>query len=362
MTYPVPATPATSTAPAAPPAHPSTHPSVPAGAHGGAPTGPLDGLDRRIVAALQIDGRASWRRIAGALGEPERKVARRGLRLLESGDVAVRGLVVRGETVILRMTCRPGAVRDAAVAAARRADCIFSYALAGPVDCVAELQCPPGRLAPLMLDEVPALPGLVSQSVSPVLRYFRTVHEWSPGILDAGEVEALGGPSGIVDGLALPDIEVGPEELAILGALAEDGRRTHEDLAAVAGVSVATARRRVETLTREGLVSIRAAVEPALLGLPVEALLWIKVRPDEVEKVGRLLVESPLVRYAAVVMGEHQLLVDVTQPSKAALHAFLTASPWVRHVEAVQSHLVVESFKRSGVEFPGTGRIPSYRD
>ncbi|WP_236670159.1 Lrp/AsnC family transcriptional regulator [Streptomyces antimycoticus] len=359
MTYPVPATPATPTAPAALPARPSTHPSLPGGAHGGAPGGRLDGLDRRIVAALQIDGRASWRRIAGALGEPERKVARRGLRLLESGDVAVRGLVVRGETVILRMTCRPGAVRDAAVAAARRSDCIFSYALAGPVDCVAELQCPPGRLAPLMLDEVPTLPGLVSQSVSPVLRYFRTVHEWSPGILDAGEVEALGGPSRIVDGHALPDVEVGPEELAILGALAEDGRRTHEELAAVAGVSVATAGRRVEMLTREGLVSIRAAVEPALLGLPVEALLWIKVRPDEVEKVGRLLVESPLVRYAVVVMGEYQLLVDVTQPSKAALHAFLTASPWVRHVEAVQSHLVVESFKRSGVEFPGTSREPS---
>ncbi|NBE51828.1 AsnC family transcriptional regulator [Streptomyces sp. YC537] len=319
----------------------------------------MDGLDQRIVAALQIDGRASWRRISAALGEPERKVARRGLRLLESGDVAVRGLVMRGETVILRMTCRPGTVRDAAVAAARRADCIFSYALAGPVDCVAELQCPPGRLAPLMLDEVPALPGLVSQSVSPVLRYFRTVHEWSPGILDAGEVEALGGPSGTLGEPGPAEIEVGPEELAILGALAEDGRRTYEELAAAAGVSVATARRRVETLTKEGVVSIRAAVEPALLGLPVEALLWIKVRPDEVEKAGRLLVESPLVRYAAVVMGEHQLLVDVTQPSKAALHEFLTASPWVRHVEAVQSHLVVESFKRSGVEFPGASQHAS---
>ncbi|MFH8621881.1 Lrp/AsnC family transcriptional regulator [Streptomyces vietnamensis] len=352
MTHPVSAT---RTAPAALPARPSTHPSVPAEA----PGGPLDELDRRIVAALQIDGRASWRRISAALGEPERKVARRGLRLLESGDVAVRGLVMRGETVILRMTCRPGTVRDAAVAAARRADCIFSYALAGPVDCVAELQCPPGRLASLMLDEVPALPGLVSQSVSPVLRYFRTVHEWSPGILDAGEVEALGGPHGTVGEPAPRDIEVGPEELALLGALAEDGRRTYEDLAAVAGVSMATARRRVETLTREGVVSIRAAVEPALLGLPVEALLWIKVRPDEVEKAGRLLVESPLVRYAAVVMGEHQLLVDVTQPSKAALHEFLTVSPWVRHVEAVQSHLVVESFKRSGVEFPGVDRKAS---
>lgn len=60
------------------------------------PVEQLDALDRRIAAALQIDGRASWRRIASALGEPERKVARRGLRLLESGRVSVTGLVVRG--------------------------------------------------------------------------------------------------------------------------------------------------------------------------------------------------------------------------------------------------------------------------
>ncbi|MHB9759061.1 Lrp/AsnC family transcriptional regulator [Streptomyces sp. BYX5S] len=312
------------------------------------PPAPLDDLDRRIVAALQIDGRASWRRIADVLGEPERKVARRGYRLVESGDVAVRGLVVRGETVILRMNCRPGSVRDAALAAARRPDAIFSYVLAGAADCVAELQCPPEQLGRFMLDEVPALPGLLQQQVSPVLRYFRTVHEWSPGILDAAEVAALGGERQ-VDRVGLGDVELAPDEEAILRALAADGRCTNDELAAVAGVSVATARRRVESLSRAGLVSIRAVVEPALLGLPVQALLWIRTRPGEVEEVGRLLLASPLVRYAAVVMGEHQLLVDVTQPSKAALHSFLTEAPWVRRAEAVQSHLVVEAWKRSGV-------------
>nr|WP_237500086.1 Lrp/AsnC family transcriptional regulator [Streptomyces sp. SID8379] len=214
-----------------------------------------------------------------------------------------------------------------------------------------------------MLDEVPALPGLVEQQVSPVLRYFRTVHEWSPGLLDDDEVAALGGTATRpVDGVEVPDVEIAPDEHAILRALAEDGRRTHDELAAVAGVSVATARRRVESLTRQGVVSIRAAVEPALLGLPVEALLWIRTRPDEVEEVGRLLVESPLVRYAAVVMGEHQLLVDVTQPSKQDLHAFLTEAPWVRRAEAVQSHLVVEAWKRSGVPAPGVSPAPVARE
>ncbi|MDI3419438.1 Lrp/AsnC family transcriptional regulator [Streptomyces luteolus] len=312
------------------------------------PPGPLDPLDRRIVAALQIDGRASWRRIAAALGEPERKVARRGARLLDSGAVAVTGLVVRGETVIARLGCLPGRVRDTAVAAARREDTVFSYVLAGSVDCVAEIQCPPRRLARLMYEEVPALPGLAGQQITPVLRYFRTVHEWRPDILDADEVEELGGIDPFADGVGAAPGPWAPDEEAILLALAEDGRRTHDELAALAGVSVATARRRVESLIASGAVSIRAAVEPALLGLPVEAMLWIRTRPDEVETVGRMLVEDSLVRYAAVVMGEHQLLVDVTQPDKEALHDFLTRRPWVSRVESVQSHLVVEAFKRSG--------------
>ncbi|GAA0483871.1 Lrp/AsnC family transcriptional regulator [Streptomyces olivaceiscleroticus] len=328
-----------------------------------------DALDRRIIAALQIDGRASWRRIAAALGEPERTVARRGLHLLDSGQVTVTGLVARGETAIVRLGCPPGTARDAALAMARRADTIFSYVLSGSPDCVAEVQCPPGRLAALMLDEAPPVPGLLAQHVSPVLRYFRTVHDWHPGILGEAEVAALsrfpvrpggaGAPARFQDGgparpeaAGGPAEELGPEERRIVEALAEDGRRTHEELAALAGVSEATARRRVEALTRTGAVSIRAAVEPALLGLPVEALLWIRTRPDAVEAVGRLLTESPLVRYAAVVMGEHQLLVDVTQPSMTALHAFLTEEPWVRHVEAVSSHLVVAAMKRSATPTP----------
>lgn len=38
----------------------------------------LDSLDRRIVAALQVNGRAGWRRIAAVLDIAERTVAARG--------------------------------------------------------------------------------------------------------------------------------------------------------------------------------------------------------------------------------------------------------------------------------------------
>ncbi|MGW0995713.1 Lrp/AsnC family transcriptional regulator [Streptomyces sp. NPDC002520] len=313
---------------------------------------PVDDLDRRIIAALQIDGRASWRHIARVLGEPERTVARRGLRLLENRLVTVAALVPSGESVVTRLRCLPDATRKVALATARRKDTIFTYVVTGSSDCVAELQCPPGRLAELVLDDLPALTGLTAQQVYPVLRYFRTVHEWYPGILDPQQVAELRRFPTPDDSASLPGVELEPEERAIVAALAEDGRRTHEELAALAGVSEATARRRVEALSQAGVVSIRASVEPALLGLPVEALLWIRTRPDALERVGTLVVESPLVRYAAVVTGEYQLLVHVVQPSKEGLLDYLAHAPWVPHVEAMESQFVVEALKRSATATP----------
>jgi hypothetical protein len=57
-------------------------------------------------------------------------------------------------------------------------------------------------------------------------------------------------------------------ERSMLRALAEDGRRANEDLARLAGVSVATVRRRLDALRRESSLFVRTVVEPALLGLP----------------------------------------------------------------------------------------------
>jgi hypothetical protein len=106
---------------------------------------------------------------------------------------------------------------------------------------------------------------------------------------------------------------------------------------------------------------VRAVVEPALLGLPVEAILWIKTAPRHVDLVGQQLLKSPQVRYAAAIMGEHQILADVTVPDKLALHHFVTAADWLRQVDSVETSLVLDSLKRSGVlaDAPGDSGAPA---
>ena len=69
----------------------------------------LSDLERQIIVALQVDGRATWRKIARVIGEPERTVARYGSALLEQGKVKIAAIAHRAGAVIRYcMSSRPG--------------------------------------------------------------------------------------------------------------------------------------------------------------------------------------------------------------------------------------------------------------
>src|SRR5690606_30210714 len=83
----------------------SVNPSTPVGRT-------LDDLDRRIVAALQLDGRASWSAIAELCGTTAPTVARRVQQLSDEG--ALKVAVMRGaggseshQFYFLRLKCGP---------------------------------------------------------------------------------------------------------------------------------------------------------------------------------------------------------------------------------------------------------------
>jgi len=186
-----------------------------------------------------------------------------------------------------------------------------------------------------------------------VLRHERTIREWHAGLLTEAEMAALG------DGTPAnaPEPLDGPPELSrsdrlLVHALAEDGRCTYDELARVSGVSEATARRRLGALRREGRVRIRAVIEPVLLGLPVEAVLWVRAAPAAVAAVTAGLVESTHVRYVSFVTGERQLLVLTAFPDEAALHDFVTRSPWSGETASVDVSLVLGTLKRGGMPAP----------
>lgn len=131
-------------------------------------------------------------------------------------------------------------------------------------------------------------------------------------------------------------------------ALERDGRSSYEELARLTGFSIRTTQRRVEKLRRDGTTFIRAVFEPALLGLPIEVLLWVQIPFAELDDVQADILSSPAVRYAAVLAGDYQLVINAVFASRSALYAYLKEPGWVSRARSIEPAMVIEALKRSG--------------
>lgn len=307
----------------------------------------LNHLQQRIVAALQVDGRAPWRKIAEALGEPERTVARYGVELLQSDRVVVAAVSHFEHQLILACESTAGTARLSCEALAQRGDVTFCYLTTGSSDVIAEIGYQED-LSELLTLQLPATAGLRAFTALPILKYFKTIRGWRTGALTRAEEETLLAPSGPDrTEWTLPDAR-GPKDDEIIGALHEDGRVSIEALARRVRMSETSVARRVEWLLASGQVSIRALVEPALVGFSVEALIWVQAPPRRVESLGQELARWPEVRYAAALTGDYQLLVNVTVASHAQLYAILAHPVWGEHVTHLRTDLIFDARKRGG--------------
>ncbi|QBE49298.1 Lrp/AsnC family transcriptional regulator [Leucobacter triazinivorans] len=315
----------------------------------------LEPLDRKIVAALQVNARAGWRRIAAVLDAPERTVAAHGTELVRSRrvrptyfTVLPQGGVLDGAIASVR--CISGMNRVTATAAASRNNSVFTYLTTGEADCVFELMNERAQSLAMLLDEIPGMPGAAAIDTATILKLYKGTHQWLPGILEEAQVAALTDleqrwePTGAVELAPLSR-----EEQAIARVLAADGRATIEELARATALSPASARRRLAHLQASGRVFDRAVVEPAALGFPVEAILRIRTFPGRTESVAMQLAGVPEVRYLAFTTGRHQLFVDIACVDHSALADFLTRADWTEDAVEVDTSIVIQAIKRSGV-------------
>lgn len=310
----------------------------------------IDDLDRRIIGALQIDGRASWLRVARALGENERTVARRGMRLLDSGIMRVTGMQLKANGTILALKCSPGHVRMCSRAVSARPETMWSHMVAGSHDIVAEVSHSRAEELTFLFEELPAIPGLTSSMTYPVLRYLRTAHQWRPGVLSDAECEELESGAHVDQRLHIGELEgVSPGDRIMHSALMENGRRTYEELARLAGVSEATARRRIDQMRQDGQLVVRAVVDPAVLGLPIKALIWARTAPRELDQLVAAIEGTPRIRYASRITGPYQVLIAVDLASRSDLDDFISHAEWAQHADSMDVGVVVATGKRGGL-------------
>ncbi len=141
---------------------------------------------------------------------------------------------------------------------------------------------------------------------------------------------------------------------ALLAELVADGRITNAALAARVGIAESTCLTRVRALRDAGVITgVHAHVDPAVLGLPIQAVIKVRLashNPDHVLRFHRSLGAISGLLTAFHVAGGDDYLLHVAVASPEALRAFilenLTVQPGVAHTE---TQLVFEVFAGAGV-------------
>ncbi|GAA5063065.1 Lrp/AsnC family transcriptional regulator [Streptomyces similanensis] len=301
-----------------------------------------DELDRRLVHALQIDGRAPFSAIAGVLGVSDRTVARRYARLRSAGAVRVLGGVdptALGATLwFLRVRCAPAASLPVAEALAGRPDTSWVNLSSGgtEITCVVRTESDADSET-LLLAKLPRTPRVEGVTAHSVLHTFYGGPDnlvGKLGSLDAEAVERLRPPP-------MP-YRPGPVRLddgdrRLLAVLATDGRAGFEELAVATGWSPTTVRRRMTELREHGLLYLDIDVDWRMFGVNTRTLLWLSVAPAHLAEAGQALAGHPEIAFAAATTGPTNLCASVVCADQRELYRYLTtrvaALPAVTHVE-----------------------------
>lgn len=288
----------------------------------------LDELDRRIIAALQIHGRATWQQIASAAGASDTTVARRAQRLFAEGLAQVVAttdplLCAEGYPVLVEITSTAGSVTQVARALAQRTDIRFAALLTGSFDLVVELIVrSQAELARVLLTEIDRIPGVWSTKTESVLAHYKLEHTWLQTDLPGEAADALVDLRGpVTPGQPRPLDE---RERALVDLLRADARASISELAQQLGASETSVRRRLDNLLTEGRVRFTTLMDPELIGFTAPTMYWLHMDLRHVDEAAKTLTRCPEVRYVAATSGHSNITLEAVLRDQADLHRFNT--------------------------------------
>ncbi|WP_239153811.1 Lrp/AsnC family transcriptional regulator [Virgisporangium aliadipatigenens] len=319
----------------------------------------LDDLDRALIDALRVDGRAPFARLGEVLGVSDRTVARRYNRLRGTGVLNLVGVVdaasLGGAEWLVRLHCRPGSADSVAEALARRDDTRWVALLSGGTEICASLRSWSARERDeLILQRLQRTAPVVSVTAHSVLHVFTTAapHPNGTGALTPEQAAALRPTYADGERVRLAD-----SDRPLLEALAADGRAPYPALAAATGWSESSVARRLHALRAAGLLTFDVDVDATVLGYRAEARLWASVPPADLAATGAAVATRSEVAFCAATTGPTNLLISVVCRDNRDLYRYLTECLGaLGTIREVQTAPVVRVLKRArSVPWHGTG-------
>ncbi len=111
----------------------------------------------------------------------------------------------------------------------------------------------------------------------------------------------------------------------IIKLLNDDGRMPSAEIARILGdVSARTVTNRINALTENGIINIRAVVDPEAVGYGVMADVFVEVEPGLVREVAELAAQFPQSSYVACSTGECDVSISLRVRSIEELFEFVT--------------------------------------
>ncbi|MCR6487187.1 Lrp/AsnC family transcriptional regulator [Amycolatopsis sp. OK19-0408] len=285
----------------------------------------LDDVDRALIHALHLDGRAPFTKIGEVLGVSTQTIARRYRRLRAEASLRVVGLpdpqrAGQAEWMV-RLTATPHTAQDLAHALARRADTAWIKLMSGGTEICVNVHTPAASDHALLLRDIPRTASITAVSAHQLLhRYFGGPTAWlgRARFLDDAQIAAL------TPAFAGPGKPLTADDAALLAELARDGRASLAELATATGWSASTVARRLADLQAGGTVFFDLEVDTRPLGATTHALLWMAVAPAHLDAVARELATHPELAIVAATTGPANLVAHALCDDAAALHRYLT--------------------------------------
>ncbi|KZB79771.1 Lrp/AsnC family transcriptional regulator [Amycolatopsis regifaucium] len=286
----------------------------------------LDEIDRGLIHALHLDGRAPFSRIGVVLGVSTQTVARRYQRLRSEAGLRVVGLPDPGRAGltqwIVRLTAQPATARTLARSLAKRPDTSWVKLTSGGTEIVAIAQTPTDSPSAMLLHDIPRTATVTAVSAHLMLHtYLGGPAAWHGRLaaLTEEQQEALRVKETAVDQGPLT-----PADHALIDVLRHDGRMSVTQLAVATGLAPSTVTRRLDDLRASGALFFDVEINAALYGVTTQAFLWMAIAPADLDEVATTLAAHEELAVVAATTGPTNLIAQALCPDPAALHRYLT--------------------------------------
>jgi len=324
----------------------------------------VDDLDLAIINCLQIDPRASWRRVALALELDPVTVARRWQRLSQAGIAWVTGRAAVQPTpescwALVEVDC---ATTHSLAIGQQLAEwpCVLNIEQITGDHCLTLLVKVPdlAALSRLLLESLAAVPGMRSTRAHLVTEVITQADHWRLGVLDAAQQERLTQDASVPLRTTATGRPLDAAERRLILSLGTNGRLSIVDLAQATGLSVSTTRRRLNDLMTRGQLQLRCDAALSLSSWPIVMRVWGRVDAHDQETLATLARRIPGVRACMRISGgEPNLLLSLAAHS---LHEVPSVEARLAReaprLKVLEQTVVLRSMKRMGRILDPAGR------